>query len=69
MKGNINKDNPPKIITIIVWDNQLTQPNAKPVVDGTPYQLNDSSTVSGYMPIPPFESIIDNAASVKEIIN
>ena len=69
MKGNINKDNPPKIITIIVWDNQLTQPNAKPVADWTPYQPNDSSTASGYIPIPPFESIIDIAARVKEIIN
>ena len=55
MKGNINKDNPPKIITIIVCDNQLTQPNASPVVDCIPYQPSDSSTASGYIPIPPFD--------------
>ena len=69
MKGNINKDNPPKIMTIIVCDNQLTQPNANPVVDSIPYQPNDSSTASGYIPIPPFDSMIDRAARVKEIIN
>ena len=69
MKGNINKDNPPKIITIIVCDNQLTQPNASPVVDCIPYQPSDSSTASGYIPIQPFENITDNAAKVNEIIN
>ena len=47
MKGNINKDKPPKIITINVWDNQLTHPNARPVTESIPYQLKDSSTASG----------------------
>ena len=67
MKGNINKDNPPKIITIIVWDNHITQPKAKPFTASIPYQYSDSSTANGYIPIPPLENIIDSAAKVKEI--